>query len=257
MPTPVMAMAKYAAEGCLVKPLFLQWVQDPSIPIEFTLRVERPAQRPPDDWFHASQHPLATHKQLYDYLTRPPAENPMDYVALMSVMFGSLSHAVVEAFLDYMGVAVPLPEGKCAACGRPHKSLRQGADPRRHCSEHGAVDPETRARCHMDGILHFRPQGTFGFDLKSIKPWGGYGLKGAPDMDLEFFRERWPHYYAQMQECMRLSGLRKYIVFFIAMGNPWELREYHVPFDPAFAAATQAKYLVVRDHVARGVPIIA
>jgi hypothetical protein len=75
-------------------------------------------------------------------------------------------------------------------------------------------------------------------------------------MDLEFFTERWPHYHAQMQECMRLTGLRQYIVLFVSLGNPWELREYHIPFDPAFAAKTEAKYRTVLDHVARGVPIL-
>jgi hypothetical protein len=256
MPTLTRGIAKYAAEGCLVKPVFHQWVQDDDIPFEFTVRVERPKPRPPDDWFHASAHPLATYKQLYDYLTVPQERRSMDYNGRMGVMFGSLAHAVVETFLDYMGVAVPLPAGSCVACGLPHKSLLAGGRPGRHCSEHAAVDPATRSRCHMDSILHFKPQGTFGFDLKTIKPWGKYGLDKAPDMDLEFFTERWPEYWAQMQECMRLSGLRKYIVFFMSMGNPWELREYHIPYDPVFATQTEAKYLTVREHVAQKRPIL-
>lgn len=251
-----LGLAKYAASGCLVKPLFLQWMQDDDIPMKITVTIERPRPRAADGWFHASSHPLMTHAELYADLTRPVMREPMDYVSRMSVMFGSLSHGVIEAFLDYIGVAVPLPEGACVACGRPLRPFLKGADPAVHCSEHAAVHEATRSRCHMDSITHFNPQGTFGFDLKSIKPWGSYGLKGAPDMDLQFFIERWPHYHAQMNECMRLSGLRKYIVFFMSMGNPWELREYHIPFDPALAAKTEAKYLAVLDHVARKVPIL-
>jgi hypothetical protein len=83
------------------------------------------------------------------------------------------------------------------------------------------------------------------------------GLSKVRDMDLGEFRERWPHYWAQMQECMRIRGLRRYIVFFVTLGNPWETREFHIPFDPEFAAETEAKYLAVLSHVERKVPIVA
>ena len=51
---------------------------------------------------------------------------------------------------------------------------------------------------------------------------------------------------------MRLSGLRKYIFLFMTMGTPWESREFHLDFDPAFAVATEAKYLAVISHLERG-----
>src|SRR5690348_6821061 len=193
-----------AGQGCIVKPLFLRFFQDPTIAFEFTLRVTRPLPRPPDGWFHASQHPLATDRELWQWLTADPVKwtdpDPMSYQAQMSVMFGSLGHAVIESFLDYMGVAVPLPEGPCPACGRPRKPLRAAPDPRKYCSEHGFADPATRSRCHLDSILDFKQAGTFGFDFKSIHQ---FGLKKVPDMDAEAFREKWPGYWAQMQECMR------------------------------------------------------
>ena len=75
-------------------------------------------------------------------------------------------------------------------------------------------------------------------------------------MDLDVFREKWPKYWAQMQECMRMTGLRRYIVFFQGLGNPWEQREFHIPYDAVFAAQTEAKYRRVLDHVNRGVPIL-
>jgi hypothetical protein len=83
------------------------------------------------------------------------------------------------------------------------------------------------------------------------------GLKDVKDMDLEFFRDKWPQYWAQGQECMRLSGLRQYIFLFFTLGNPWDTREFHIPFDPEFAAETEAKYRKVIYHVDNKIPVIA
>lgn len=246
-------ISELAAEGCLVKPLFHQYFQDPTIPMEFVLHVSRPLQRQPDRWFHASQHPTASDRELWLWLTGRSEPEAMGYISLMSVMFGSLGHAVIEAFLDYAGIAVPLPEGPCPACCRPRRKLRARPDPSKYCSEHGAVHLETRSRCHLDSILHFASQGTFGFDFKTIRP---FGLKGVPDMDAEAFKAKWPGYWAQMQECMRITGLRRYIVFFLGLGNPWDTREFHFDFDPVFAAQTEAKYKRVLSCVERGMEIL-
>lgn len=243
--------AKYAASGCLVKPLFHQWIMEENS-ASFSLLVERPVRRDPDGWFHASSHPLMTDHELYLWMTGQLVPGPMSYVALMSVMFGSLAHAMVEAFLDWLGVAVPLPDGDCPACGKPRRPLRARPS-NKYCTEHGYADERTRSRCHLDSILDLQG-GRRGFDLKTIRPMG---LNKVPDMDLEYFMNTWPHYWAQMQECMRLSGLREYIVFFVTLGNPWETREYHLTFDPAFALETERKYLRVLSHLERGVPIIA
>lgn len=235
MPT-LAKVSQMAADGCLVKPLFYQWVMAAdSVPLN--LLVERPVQREPDQWFHASQHPLATPRELWLWLAGKTVPEDMGYTSLMAVMFGSLAHAPVEAFLDWMNVSEPLPEGACPACGRPRRPLRARPS-RKYCTEHGFIHAETRARCHLDAILNFSGE-RYGFDLKTIY---ALGLRGVKDMDLEAFRLKWPRYWAQMQECMRLSGLRQYIVLFLTMGSPWELREYHVPFDPHFAAETERKY---------------
>lgn len=244
-----------AADGCLVKPVFHRFFLDSSIEFEFALKVARPTPRKPDGWFHASQHPLATDRELYLWLTADPEKyvsEDFGYTGLMSVMFGSLGHAVIEALLDRMGVTVPLPEGTCPACGKERKS-RQARSSLRWCTEHGAVDRATRARCHLDAILNFSRAGTFGFDFKSIHQ---FGLSKIPDMDAEAFREKWPKYWAQMQECMRLTGLRRYIVFFMTMGVPWDTREFHFDFDPAFAARTELKYKRVLSCVERGVEVL-
>lgn len=248
-------VAEYAAQGCLVKPLFHQYFQDPAIKMEFDLRVSRPLPRPPDGWFHASQHPMASERDLYRWLTTPPeryAGEQMDYRSLMSVMFGSLGHAVIEAFLDYAGVAVPLPEGDCPACGRPYKP-RRARWSEKYCDEHGGAHLPTRSRCHLDSVLDFGSGQRWGFDFKTIHQ---FGLKGVHDMNEEAFKAKWPNYWGQMQECMRLTGLRKYIVFFLTLGNPWDTREFHFDFDPEFAAATEKKYRYVLDCVERGVAIL-
>jgi hypothetical protein len=256
MPT-MTRIADMAADGCLVKPLWHQFILDPEASCSLNLLVERPMPRQADGWFHASQHPLASPRELYLWATGQAQPEMMDYTGKCSVMFGSLMHAVFEAFLDWMGKALPLPDGDCPACGRPRRPLRSrpGA---KYCTEHGAVHPATRARCHLDSILDLE-SGMFGFDLKTINIFAFGKTKDRPavrDMDAAQFRERWPHYWAQMQECMRLTGLRRYIVFFLTMGMPWDTREFHIPFDPEFAAATEAKYLQVLSHVDRGVPIL-
>ena len=74
--------------------------------------------------------------------------------------------------------------------------------------------------------------------------------KGILDLDLDEYRRRFPEYYAQNQEYMRMSGRRMVIVLFMYMGFPWEMAEIHVPYDPAFAGAIRDKYLAVRQAAA-------
>ncbi len=47
---------------------------------------------------------------------------------------------------------------------------------------------------------------------------------------------------------LRLTGLRKFIVLFQGIGNPWDLREYHVTFDPVAAYEIECKYLNALQH---------
>jgi hypothetical protein len=227
--------AKFAAEGCLVKPLLLQFFQDETISFDFRLKTEWTRNREPDGWFHASSHPSMTEDELVAYLTLPQKREPMTYVGTMSTLFGSVVHAVVRSSLDQMGVLVPLPPGDCITCGHP----RSGKSA---CYEHGALDKATHSRGHLDGILSLGRDGVRGLDIKTIKMWGTYGLKDAPDMDLAYFRQTWPKYYAQGQDYMRMTGLRQFIVFFMALGNPWEMREYHFNYDHEFAFGIETRY---------------
>jgi hypothetical protein len=225
-------IAEHAAAGCLVKPLILRIFQDEDFPFEFYLHVARSGWRPPDGWFHASSHPVMSEQKLYDYIAHPERverEN-MGYIGIMSTMFGSFMHEIMKAALAQTKVWVPVPPGMCRACGKPQPEK---------CNEHGVIDEETRSRGHMDGVLNFGSLGTHGWDLKTAK---ALALSRAPDMDLEYFMGKWPSYYGQAQEYMRLSGLRRFIVSFIGVGNPWPMLEYHIGFDPMYAFKVEQKY---------------
>ena len=93
--------------------------------------------------------------------------------------------------------------------------------------------------------------GMVGYDMKTINH---FSVAKMLDMDLAYFRQKHPYYYGQMQEYMALSGLRLVIVVFAGMGFPWTFREVHVPYDEQYVVALEAKYRLVREAVAAGVP---
>jgi hypothetical protein len=232
-------LAKYAAEGCLVKPLLADFLTSGEA-FRMVIRTAKPLERAPDQWFHASTHPGMSVEQLTAYLVMPPPDKPEDfgYIGRMSVLFGTIMHEVVRQALVRLRVMIPVREGTCLACGYPQP---------RHCREHGAIHAATRSRGHLDGIVAFTAPDAWsydsavvwGFEAKTIK---NVILGKAPDMDEMYFKARWPEYWWQVQEYMRLTGLRRYIVLFIGLGNPWELREYHVTADPAAAFEIESKY---------------
>jgi hypothetical protein len=234
-------IAKFAAPGCLVKPLLVDFLTSQEA-FRLTIRTGKPLERPPDGWFHPSAHPGMTEDQLLGYLTMPPREKLEDfgYIGRMSVLFGTIWGEVVRQALIQLRLMVPVRDGTCLACGYPQP---------RHCREHGARSDLTRSTGHLDGILRFGPPDDgwsylsadiWGFECKTIK---NFRLGDAPDMDEAYFRERWPDYWWQVQEYMRLTGLGKYIVLFFGIGNPWDLREYHVYADPVAAYSIERKYL--------------
>lgn len=233
-------VAKFAAAGCLLKPLLIQFYTSGEA---FKLRIEtaKPLDRAPDGWFHASAHPGLTEGQLVAYLDGFAKDQPEDfgYIGRMSVMFGTIMGEVTRQALNHLGLMVPVPLGRCRACGYTQP---------RECREHGACHEPTRSRGHLDGIIRFGPprsdwhgtEDVWGYEGKTIK---NAILAKAPDMDEEFFKERWPAYWWQVQEYMRLTGLGRFIVLFQGIGNPWDLREYHVQSDPQAAYDVETKYL--------------
>ncbi len=162
-------LAEVTARGTLVKPLLHQFaMSDDVAPINII--VDRPVIRGHDGWFHASQHPLGSAYELYQWMTARSEPEDMNYTSRMSVMFGSCAHGIMEAFLAWAGIAEPLPQGDCPACGRPYRPLRARPDPRKYCTEHGFRHDATRARCHLDSILRFGDGIRRGFDFKCLAP---------------------------------------------------------------------------------------
>ena len=229
-----------AAKGCLLKPLLIEfWTSDEAF--RLIIETAKPLERPGDGWFHASTHPGMTVNQLVTYLDGLGRGKPEDfgYVGKMSVLFGTIMGEANRRALEQLGLMVPVPRGTCRACGQPQPEI---------CREHGACDADTRSRGHLDGIVRFGPpspvwRGTedvWGYEGKTIK---NAILYKAPDMDEAFFKERWPTYWWQVQEYMRLTGLRRFIVLFMGIGNPWDLREYHIQADPQAAYEIETRYL--------------
>lgn len=206
-------------------------------------------QRKPDGWFHPSSHPTMDARKLFYYMTEPDRWDPEPFSieARMSVTVGTLMHGIVQVVLEDLGLW-QMPVGTCPACGRTYG--RQDDQ----CGEPGVADPVLKRRGHMDGVLLTPQLGMTGYDLKTINH---FAVGKMPDMDVEYFKLKYPYYYGQMQEYMALSGLRLVIVVFQGMGFPWEMREIHVPYDEQYVVALEAKYRLVREAVAAGVPPVA
>lgn len=238
-------MAAMATEDLHVKPLLFQYFTRAEFPDEWTVtfRKVETDDRVPDGWFHPSEHPLMTERQLYYYLAEPEQWKGWrpDYAMRMAVLMGSATHDFVQMGMNHMGLMVK-PAGTCLACGRPQPS---------ECSEHGACDAETGSRGHLDGILKNVLGGMAGFELKTCIPMA---IRSIGDGDVEAYRKKWPYYYAQIQEYMRMTGLRRFVVIFMGLGTPWDMREFVVEYDHDFAQQIKNKYLRVRRDVELGIP---
>lgn len=224
-------------------PVLYGYLDQGRLPDPFKLQVRGgTGDRGPDGWFHPSEHPLLSARQLYYYLTEPAKwrSKQFDLVIKVSALMGSVMHEIVETALQDLGFLM-VPKGICPACGLEQPSK---------CKEFGASDEETKARGHQDGRLKI--EGVVkGFEFKSCAP---RVLNGVRSNDIEQFKKKWPYYYAQVQEYMRMTGLRVYVVLFWSMGNPWEMREFNIPFDPIYAGEVRARYLEARRAAEAGVP---
>lgn len=194
--------------------------------------------RPPDGWFHPSTHPLWPERALFDYLANPAriASEPPDYMRTLSLAFGVAMHGFMAYILESAGLRPPELQ-RCEICR-----------PEAECNEPGVQDEEAGERGHMDGILAL--PGYYGEDIFEFKTANNRNLSRVPDLDLDAFRAKWPDYYAQQQSYLRMSGRRRSVVLIMSLGYPWDMREIHVPFDPAFADDTREKYMRVRQAVA-------
>lgn len=198
-----------------------------------TITVEAPQDRPPDGYFHPSTHPTWPERMLYWYLREPDKiiAEPLETMGVMAVTQGNFWHELIGA----VGMRGGIFEGV----------------------EVFVQDPATKARGSMDWALSL-PIGNPTFkavgEFKTINPMRARKIpRGGPSepMVVEAFRLEFPVYYAQAQEYMRLSGLKRWVGVFLIMQYPFEMREIHVPFDELFAYRVAAKYHNVLEAVAR------
>lgn len=240
--------------GLVLKPKLDVYLNEARFPDEFSVVFKKAGlRREPDGFFHPSTHPGWTARQLYYYLTAPARMEAelLGYESRMAVTMGTAVHGFVEMCLHDMGVMIPLT-GTCPACHR-ERGTAEG-----QCGEYGAADPILGSRGHMDGNIEINLRGTFwkpglgGFEFKTTNPKAA-GSRLA-DNDIEGFKATWPEYYDQVQEYMRISGLRQFIVIVAVLGYPWKMIEFQITLDPSHIHGIQTKYQVVRDHEKMGTP---
>lgn len=242
---------KQLVSGQIVKPILQNYLFDAKFPDYSLTFKKQKMERDPDGWFHPSTHPLMSERALYEYLAHPkdfPVEKKR-YMSTFAVTMGKVYHEFIQMCLEDAQIR-PAHLQVCTMC-----------PPKRKCNEPGVKDEDTGARGHMDGILDVSrfpalPEGMVEpvFEFKTTGNNFGKLTKDTLDLDLPYFKSKWPVYYAQVQEYMRMTGKAWTIVLFMEGNFPWEMREYHVPFDPAFAQRIANKYRSVRQAVADGVP---
>lgn len=233
-----------AQQGLVLKPILHNYLYDAKFP-DFAVHFKNhEMERAPDGWFHPSTHPLWEARMLYHYLANPHlmVAEKKEYMGTLSVTIGSAMHGFIQMCLEDAGV-LPKELQACEVCpaGVP-------------LHEPGVIDEEAGERGHMDGLLDLSrislPTPDLAWPVFEFKTSNMMKLSKVDDLDLEAYRAKWPDYYAQNQSYMRMSGRRYVVVLFLGMGYPWEMKEIHVPYDPAFAQQVRAKYLAVRQAVA-------
>ena len=236
---------KSVLDGLVLTPLFHAYLYDAKFPPKFTVTFERHlTPRQPDGWFHPSTHPLMPERMLYYYLTEPERwePEPFEFAGALSVTMGTATHDFMEMCAYDLGILVK-PTGTCVCCGRPH-GFKKG-----ECREPGASDSRVMSRGHMDGVLDVPGWGMGGFEFKTSNQRKLYGID---NLDVVKFREKWPQYYAQVQNYMHITGLRRFIVFFLGMGFPWETKEFVIEYDVFYCTTLENKYLRVLEAAKSG-----
>lgn len=217
--------------GTVIKPLLDAYLNDANFRgIELMIEAQDPHDlaHGPDGWFHPSSHPLVPARQLYYYLNNPESfmKEPLGIKGILSVTMGKLLHKFVQECLDDLGIMI--------------------SPTRANPEEPSTMDESTKSRGHYDGEVevvvpthpHLSRQ-LFEFKTRTA------AAKLLDDLDLIGFKKKHPGYYAQVQEYMRMSGLQMAIVLMMQTGFPWELREFHIPYDPEFAESVADKYRYV------------
>lgn len=212
--------------------------------------INKHKERQPDGWFHPSTHPGWNERQLYVYLTRPDLleQRAWTFEGRLSVNVGTMMHELFKASMVDDGTLIRPDGATCDSCGLSRTA--RAADKR--CNEFGFADPVTGSRGHIDGMLNpalFRSLPPAGLDLKTSNEMS---MKGLVNNDVDYLRGKWPDYYDQVQEYMRVSGLRVFFIVYQQVGMPWEVKEVRIDYDEVRAFEIEQKYLRVRRAVESG-----
>lgn len=235
--------------GAVLRPLVEMYIEEAtSLHFPATTKSDLIA-RDPDGWFHPSTHPTWTVRALWLYLRHPERLVPkkFGYSAKLAVSFGVNTHNWIQHLLGEMGL-LPAHLQVCSIC-----------PPGSHCHEPGMQHQPSRTRTHLDGLLSL-PGCEPGSDVFEFKTTGDQTwparmrLSELVDLDLDCLIKAWPEYRVQVNEGMRISGRRRAILLLMVLGNPFDLREFHVPFDQALADETTEKYLTATDAALRPAP---
>jgi hypothetical protein len=242
-----------ASAECVVKPIIMLYLHDLRYS-DFTLYfpAKKTTDRKPDGYFHPSTHPLWNERLLYHYLTGDPDKlisRKLDYQGTLSVTIGTAVHGFIQHVLGPREANLLLPpsDDKCNVCAKPTSIMPKKG----HCWEQPVLHEGTRTRGHMDGALSIADWGMAGFEFKTTNQ---RKLSGLEDNDVAMYRKKWPDYYAQNQDYMRATGLRKFVVLIMSMGYPWEFREITVEYDHQFAYDIERRYTSAIKHAEMGTP---
>jgi hypothetical protein len=243
------SITRQVQSGLIVAPALRAYLFDAQWPEDFTITFSKGQNyRPPDGWFHPSEHPTWPARMLYFLMTQPEEmqREYMEHGNTLAVTMGTAVHGFIEVCLKHIGLLL-----------REHELIEQGFAINPHSGEPMVEDKEAGSRGSMDGIIRL-PTGSGGvfaghrlahFEFKTTN---NNVLQKVTDLDLDDFISRWPSYYAQAQEYLRMSGLPGTILVFVGMGYPWHIREFHIPANPRYQTDVRDKYLLVRHHVAAG-----
>ena len=237
-------IAAAAHKGEILVPVIQSLLFNPTYPT-FDVRIEAVRKSQdihPDGWFHPATHPLWTERQLYYYRLHHDAmvREPLDPVGTMATTAGKFWHVFLQTILLYHDVLIPNDPKHCASC-------------KRNRAEHPAEDVEAQSHGHADGIMHPEIDNLSGVpsavEFKTVNPGRMRSILKWPVNAVMEFAEEWPGYYMQAEEYLRMLGLPRMIVVLISPAWPFEMKEIHLPVEPAVNARTREKYLRVLEAV--------
>ena len=230
------------AKGLVLTPPLKAFLYNAEYPDAFNVPFDRVQTRKVDGLFHPSEHPLMGERLLYFFARHPQHIIPerLQPWSTLSVTMGKALHEFIAMCLQSLGLLLT-----------PEEMIAEGIPYDEKLREPYVFDPVTGETGHMDGIskakmLDLPHLSRQHFEFKTTNQ---RKLAKFEDLDLELFRLTWPEYYAQAQAYLRMSGYRMTIVVVMALGHPWPMREFHIPYDEDYALSLEAKYLRVRAAV--------